>query len=78
MARPKRYAEVLTKLVSPKNVLLVKIGKNNTLSLASFNLPGVKLVAAASRQRFTVCRKPQTSAGYEDRGSAELEAIVWL
>jgi large subunit ribosomal protein L4 len=43
--KTKHMRQVLTQLESPKSVLLVEVGENNHLSLASRNLPGVKLVA---------------------------------
>src|SRR5271157_1125443 len=42
--KTKHMRQVLTQLESPKSVLLVEVGENNHLALASRNLPGVKLV----------------------------------
>lgn len=42
--KTKNMQAVLAKLESPKKVLLVELGENNKLSLASRNLPGVKMV----------------------------------
>ena len=42
--KTKHMREALNKLEATKSVLLVEVGENNKLSLASRNLPGVKLV----------------------------------
>src|SRR5271163_4375237 len=42
--KTKQMREALTKLEATKSVLLVEVGENSKLNLASRNLPGVKLV----------------------------------
>ncbi len=42
--KTKNMREALNKLEGTKSVLLVEVGENNKLNLASRNLPGVKLV----------------------------------
>ncbi len=42
--KTKHMREALNKLEGTKSVLLVEVGDNNKLNLASRNLPGVKLV----------------------------------
>ncbi len=46
--KTKNIRQVLTKLEINKTVLLVEAGENNKLTLASRNLPGVKLVPTKS------------------------------
>ncbi|HEY1217187.1 MAG TPA: 50S ribosomal protein L4, partial [Bryobacteraceae bacterium] len=42
--KTKNFVQTLGKLERKKTVLLVELGENNKLSLASRNLPGIKLV----------------------------------
>jgi large subunit ribosomal protein L4 len=42
--KTKNFVQTLGKLERKKTVLLVELGENSKLSLASRNLPGVKLV----------------------------------